>query len=157
MVDVTKLTTEGSAINRRDNNAGGDARDDSRAQSPLMTAAVAAGFPSPADDYAEGALDLNELLIKRPAATFFVRVSGDSMIGAGIHDRDLLVVDRSLEPVDGAVVIAAVDGELTVKRLRRDGERLTLVPANADYRPLELDPEGDNQLWGVVTHAIHEL
>ncbi|HSG99177.1 MAG TPA: translesion error-prone DNA polymerase V autoproteolytic subunit [candidate division Zixibacteria bacterium] len=123
----------------------------------LMSAAVAAGFPSPADDYAEGSLDLNQLLVKRPAATFFVRVSGDSMIEAGIHDRDLLVVDRSLEPADGAVVIAVVNGELTVKRLRRRGARLLLLPANPRYRPLELDPEGDNQLWGVVTHAIHEL
>lgn len=100
---------------------------------------------------------MNQLLVKRPAATFFVRVSGDSMIEAGIHDRDLLVVDRSLEPADGAVVIAVVNGELTVKRLRRRGERLLLLPANPRYRPLELDPEGDNQLWGVVTHAIHEL
>lgn len=136
-------------------------REDENNTPPMMGSAVSAGFPSPADDYAEGQLDLNDLLIKRPAATFFVRVTGDSMIGAGIHERDLLVVDRSLEPENGSIVVAIIDGELTVKRLRRrrtgEGERLTLEAANSRYPTLELAPDSDAQIWGVVTYAIHEL
>src|SRR4051812_19870697 len=84
----------------------------------LYVAAVSAGFPSPAEDYIEKNLNLNELLIKHPAATFFVRVSGTSMINAGIHDNDILIVDRSVEPGDGKIVIAAIQGDLTVKRLK---------------------------------------
>lgn len=100
---------------------------------PMFAAAVAAGFPSPADDYVERALDLNEHLIEHPAATYCVRASGNSMVGTGIHDGDLLIVDRAIEPRDGSIAIAVIDGELTVKRIRRHGERLLLVPANSDY------------------------
>ncbi|MFA6132813.1 MAG: translesion error-prone DNA polymerase V autoproteolytic subunit [Phycisphaerae bacterium] len=99
----------------------------------MFAAAVAAGFPSPADDYVERALDLNEHLIEHPAATYCVRASGNSMVGTGIHDGDLLIVDRAIEPRDGSIAIAVIDGELTVKRIRRHGERLLLVPANSDY------------------------
>jgi DNA polymerase V len=124
---------------------------------PLAVAVVSAGFPSPADDYLEGSLDLNQYLIKHPAATFFVRVAGDSMIDAGIHDGDLLLVDRSLEPAAGRVVIAVINGELLVKRvsLRRDG--LYLLPENNDYCPIRVEREMDFELWGVVTHVIHAL
>src|SRR2546423_264059 len=100
---------------------------------PLFMVSVSAGLPSPAEDYIEGKLDLNRHLIKHPAATFFVRVSGDSMIEAGIHTGDLLVVDRSLEAVDGNVIVAALDGELTVKRLYTRGKALRLLPANSNY------------------------
>ncbi|NIA19050.1 MAG: translesion error-prone DNA polymerase V autoproteolytic subunit [Xanthomonadaceae bacterium] len=124
---------------------------------PLAVASVSAGFPSPADDYLEGTLDLNQHLIKHPAATFFVRVTGDSMIDAGIHDGDLLLVDRSLEAVDGKVVIAVINGELLVKRVRKVGERLFLLPENQAYQPIEVQEEMDFELWGVVTHAIHPL
>lgn len=123
---------------------------------PLYQHAISAGFPSPAEDEME-VLDLNELLIKRPSATFFLRVSGSSMIKAGIHDRDILIVDRSLEPVNGKVVIAAVNGELTVKRLRKEGHRLQLVAENDAYAPIDITEEMDFRIWGVVTAVIHTL
>lgn len=123
---------------------------------PLF-AAVSAGFPSPADDYIDGGLDLNEYLIRHPAATFFVRANGDSMIDAGIHHGDLLVVDRSREPFDRAVVIAALNGELVVKRIGRSGGRVYLVPDNQSYRPIEVTEEMDAVVWGVVTAVIHEV
>lgn len=128
---------------------------DRAAASPLFATSVPAGFPSPADDYIEGPLDLNRHLIKHPAASFFVRVSGDSMTAAGIRDGDLLVVDRSLEPRDGSIVIAALDGELTVKRIRLHGDRLELVPDNPDYATRTVQGESAFQVWGVVVHAIH--
>lgn len=123
---------------------------------PVCLVRVSAGFPSPADDYLEGKLDLNQHLIKHPAATFFVRVTGDSMTGAGIHSGDLLIVDRSLEPADNTVVIAIVDGELTVKRLSRQQGRLLLLPDNDKYQPMEIR-EDSLQVWGVVTHVVHKV
>ena len=124
---------------------------------PLYATKVAAGFPSPADDYVEGTLDLNEYLVKRPAATFFVRVTGDSMIGAGIHPGDILIVDRSLEPVDGKIVIAVLDGELTVKRLRRRDGVVYLVAENEHYPLIAISEEMDFMIWGVVTSVIHPV
>lgn len=124
---------------------------------PLAGEAVPAGFPSPAEDYLEKSLDLNELVAPRPEATFFVRVSGDSMIGAGIHHDDILVVDRSLAPCNGNVVIACVEGEFTVKRLHRTGDTLELAPENVDYDPIMLTPETDFEIWGVVRHVIHKV
>ena len=123
---------------------------------PIYLANVQAGFPSPAEDYLDKTLDLNELLIAHPAATFFVRVSGDSMRGAGIFSGDVLVVDRSLEATDNKIVVALVNGEFTVKRLKvRDG-RIRLVPENPAYPILELKEESDFQVWGVVTYVIHK-
>ena len=124
---------------------------------PLYASSVKAGFPSPAEDYAEQHLDLNTHLIQHPAATFFLRVSGDSMINAGIFNGDLLVVDRSLEPTHGKIVIAAVNGELTVKRLKKAGKKVFLVAENKQYPPIELTDSDQIQLWGVVTHTIHAL
>jgi DNA polymerase V len=124
---------------------------------PLFLVPVPAGFPSPADDYLEGALDLNEYLIKHKAATFFWRVTGDSMIGAGIHSGDLLIVDRSLEPETGNVIIAALDGELTVKRIEIHDGKLFLVPENPDYPLIPVTEEQSFQVWGVVKHVIHSL
>jgi DNA polymerase V len=124
---------------------------------PLFLASVSAGFPSPAEDYIEGRLDLNKHLIKHPAATFFVRVAGDSMTGAGIHPGDILVVDRSIEPRDANVVIAVLDGELTVKRISRREGRLYLVSDNSLYQPLEILAEMEFEVWGVVTSVIHSL
>ena len=123
----------------------------------LFMVPVAAGFPSPAEDYIEAKLDLNQHLIRHPEATFFVRASGDSMIGAGIHSGDLLVVDRAIEPADGSVVIAVVNGELTVKRLCQNGERLLLLPENDEYYPVEINEHTEFQIWGVVTNVIHPL
>lgn len=124
---------------------------------PLFSCSVSAGFPSPAEDYIEGNLDLNELMVANPAATFFVRVSGDSMLGAGIHDNDILVVDRSLEPISGKVVIAVVDGELTVKRLRKDGESVCLKAENPDYPDIQMTEGATCEIWGVAAFAIHSL
>ncbi len=124
---------------------------------PLFLASVSAGFPSPAEDYIEGRLDLNRHLIKHPAATFFVRVAGDSMIDAGIHPGDILVVDRALEPQDSNVVIAVIDGELTVKRISQRHGKLFLMPDNEAYQPLEILAEMEFEVWGVVTSVIHSL
>lgn len=123
----------------------------------LFEARVPAGFPSPAADYEEDKLDLNKYLIKNPAATFFVRVSGDSMEGAGIHHEDLLVVDRSLEPRDKNVVIAVVNGELTVKRIRIRKRKITLEPESENYSAQEITEETEFEVWGVVTNVIHKL
>ena len=126
-------------------------------QLPLAGEQVAAGFPSPAEDYVDVGIDLNDQLIRHPTSTFFLRVSGDSMIGAGIHDGDLLVVDRSLNPRPGRVVVAVLDGGFTLKRLVRHHGRLRLEAANPDYPPLELQTCGDVQIWGVAVHVIHPL
>lgn len=124
---------------------------------PLFTEQVAAGFPSPADDYLEGDLDLNKYLIQHPVATFFVRVTGDSMIGAGIYSGDILIVDRALEPADKKVVIAVVDGELTVKRLVRKSGSLYLMPENDAYKPIKIEDETGLEIWGVVTTVLHQV
>jgi DNA polymerase V len=124
---------------------------------PLFLCGVSAGFPSPADDYIDRLLDLNELLIKNPPATYFVKVAGDSMIGAGINDGDTLIVDRSLEATNGKIVIAAVQGELTVKRLVKTNGACRLVAENADYTPLEITEESQCEIWGVVTSVIHQF
>ncbi len=127
-----------------------------RSAHPLVVSSVSAGFPSPADDYIEGRLDLNQHLIRHPAATFFVRVDGDSMIDAGIHPGDILIVDRALEPKDRNVVIANINGELTVKRIRIKYKKILLMPENENYPPLPIPADMDFQVWGVVTYVIHE-
>ena len=124
---------------------------------PLFVASVSAGFPSPADDYIEGKLDLNTHLIKHPAATFFVRVEGESMIDAGIHPGDILIVDRALEPFDNNVVIALINSELTVKRIRKVDNKLFLIADNSQYEPIQIQEEMDFEIWGVVTNVIHSL
>ena len=124
---------------------------------PLYLTKVAAGFPSPADDFLDRKIDLNEELIRHPAATFFVRVEGDSMRDAGIFSGDMLIVDRSLEVKDNAVVVAVLDGEFTVKRVRRSDGKLYLVPANASYSPTEVTEERDFTVWGVVTNVIRSV
>ncbi len=124
---------------------------------PLMSGCVMAGFPSPAEQYIEQALNLNELLVKHPAATFFVRAAGDSMTGAGIYPGDILVVDRALEAIDGSIVIAAVNGEFTVKFLRRRGNRLQLAAANPAYKPINFAEGEELQLFGVVTATIRQF
>lgn len=123
---------------------------------PLFQARVPAGFPSPAQDYEENCLDLNALCVQHPAATYFVRVSGDSMIGAGIHDGDLLVVDRSLEPKHGDIVIAGFHGELTVKRLELTPV-VRLVAMNKRYPAITLPEDTDLDIHGVVLHTLHSF
>lgn len=130
---------------------------ETRCERPIFMVPVTAGFPSPAEDYIEGKLDLNEHLVKHPAATFFVRATGDSMIDAGIHPGDILIVDRSLEVADKKVVIAVVEGELTVKRIRIIDEKVVLMPENENYKPIQINNETDFEIWGVVTNVIHPL
>ncbi len=126
-------------------------------QPVLFQSAIEAGFPSPADDVVEQELDLNAFLIKRPAATFFLRVRGDSMIKAGIHEGDILIVDRSLEPGDRKIVIASVNGELTVKRLSLKKQEVFLVAENDAFPAMRITPEQEMKIWGVVTTVIHPV
>jgi DNA polymerase V len=121
---------------------------------PLASFRVSAGFPSPADDYLEGRLDLNEYFIRRPAATFYVRVSGDSMRGAGIFDGDLLIVDRSAECSDGCVVVARLGDEFTLKRMLKKGDRVFLRPENENYQPIEVTEDSDCEIWGRVVGSV---
>lgn len=124
---------------------------------PLYLSAVQAGWPSPADDYIDQQLNLHELAVRNPAATFFLRAAGDSMLGAGIHDGDLLIVDRSVDATHNRIVIAALDGELLVKRLVRRGHRTWLAPANPDYPEIEITMREYVHIWGVVTYVLHKL
>ena len=124
---------------------------------PLYSSHVSAGFPSPADDDIEESLDLNQHLIKHPAATFFLLVSGDSMEGAGIYDGDLLVVDKSLEASNQKIVIVALEGQLTVKRLVKKNDQVWLYPENTNYQPMLLTDQQDITVWGVVTNVIHKV
>ncbi|MDD5089368.1 MAG: translesion error-prone DNA polymerase V autoproteolytic subunit [Candidatus Wallbacteria bacterium] len=123
---------------------------------PLFSDGIAAGFPSPADDYIERKLDLNEYLIRHPAATFFVRVEGESMINAGIHPGDILIVDRALEPGDNKIVVALLEGEFTVKRLRKTCSGLFLLAENPAYAPIEIQQGANFEIWGVVAFVIHQ-
>lgn len=123
---------------------------------PLFLSNIQAGFPSPADDFLEKQLDLNELVIKNGAATFFVRVEGESMKDAGIRPGDLLVVDRSIRPTNGMIIVAIIDGEFTVKRIKIGTEGISLLPENSAYPSIEIGLESDFQVWGVVTYVIHK-
>jgi DNA polymerase V len=128
----------------------------SRLELPLFVSKVSAGFPSPAQDYVEQTLDLNELCIKRPAATFFVRVDGDSMIDAGIFSNDILIVDRSVKPAHGDVVVAQVNGEFTVKELCLR-PTLMLVPRNKSFEPISFADDSELQIFGVVTNVLRQM
>lgn len=124
---------------------------------PLYLAPVQAGWPSPADDYIDQQINLHELMVRNPPATFFLRAAGDSMLGCGINDGDLLVVDRSLDAGHNRVVIAALDGELLVKRLLRRGNRVYLTPANPEYPEIEITAREYVHIWGVVTYVVHKI
>ena len=133
------------------------AQPEGREGAPLYLSPVAAGFPSPAEDYVEQRLDLHRHLVRNEAATFFLHASGQSMTGAGIQDGDLLVVDRSVEAAHGRVVIAALDGELLVKRLVRREGRVLLVAEHPGYPDFDITEREHVHIWGVVTYAIHKL
>lgn len=126
-------------------------------QLPVAGSRISAGFPSPADDFIENSLDLNLELIKNPAATFFVRVSGSSMKDAGIFDGDILIVDRSLRAANRKIVIAILNGELLVKRLCIHENQYMLMPENKHYSPIYLTDDSDLNIWGVVTNVIHRV
>jgi DNA polymerase V len=121
---------------------------------PLASFRVSAGFPSPADDYMEGRLDLNEYFIRHPAATFYVRVSGDSMRDAGIFDGDLLIVDRAVTCADGSIVVARIGDEFTLKRILKKGSRVYLRPENEDFQPIEVTEDTDCEIWGRVVGSV---
>ena len=129
----------------------------SSTEAPLVSSLVQAGFPSPAEDSIEGNLNLNEYLIHHPSATFFVRVAGDSMVNIGIFEGDILIVDRSLEPRHNHIVIAVVDGELTLKRLYKKSGTLRLLAENAAFPPLTFTDDTSLSIWGVVTATIHQF
>ena len=124
---------------------------------PLAESGVHAGFPSPADDFLEGSLDLNRLVIRHPEATFFARVEGDSMKDEGIVEGDILVVDKSIEPYDGCLAVAFVDGEFTLKRVRKEPDKILLVPANPKYKVIEISPENEFAVWGVVNWVLKNV
>ena len=122
---------------------------------PLLNDSVSAGFPSPADDYTEENIDLNEHLISNPFSTFFLRVKGESMINAGIKDKDLIIVDKSLIAKPGDIVIAMIDGEFTIKRLSIKNDELYLKAENHNYPDFSFKNHIDVQIWGVVIYSIH--
>lgn len=124
---------------------------------PLAESGVHAGFPSPADDFLEGSLDLNSLVIKHPEATFFARVEGDSMKNDGIEEGDLLVVDKSVQPFDGCLAVAYIDGEFTLKRVRMEPDRILLVPANPKYKSIKITPDNEFAVWGVVSYVLKKV
>lgn len=124
---------------------------------PISRNSVSAGFPSPADDFKENRISLDKTLVKNKEATFYARVSGKSMINAGLDDGDLLVVDRSLEAENGKIVVCFIDGEFTVKRLQAKKNKLFLMPENANYKPIEITEANDLQIWGVVTYVIKAM
>ena len=117
--------------------------------------ANATGFVAAADDYAERGIDLNEQLIKNKPATFFMRVTGNRMIGAGIHEGDVVIVDRSVKPLNGKVVIAIIDGELLIRRLEKTLNKMRLIPEAPGIAPIEAGEYSDTKIWGVVTYVIH--
>jgi DNA polymerase V len=121
---------------------------------PLFPTGISAGFPSPADDYIEDRIDLNIELIRNPSSTFFGRVNGDSMINAGIGDGDLIVIDKSIEPRDGSIVVCVIDGEFTVKRFQKINGEILLVPENEKYKAIKITNENDFRVWGTVTYTI---
>lgn len=121
---------------------------------PLVDHGISAGFPSPAQDYIDLSLDLNKELIANPSSTFFGRVRGESMKDAGIHDGDILVIDKSLEPLDGDTAVCFIDGEFTLKYIRIEKDAVFLVPANPDFQPIKVTEENNFCIWGVVTYSI---
>ena len=128
---------------------------DKKTNTPMFLDSVSAGFPSPATDYMENKLDLNEYLIKHPAATFYIYAKGHSMNDAGIYDGDVMIVDRSLDVKSKDVVIAVINGEFTVKRIFIKNNKTYLIPENKKFSPVLIQGDMDFQIWGVVTHTIH--
>lgn len=118
---------------------------------------IRAGFPSPAEDYAEPTLDLNRYVIKNPASTFYARVTGNSMEGADIHDGDIVVIDKSLEPTNDSLAVCYIDGEFTLKRIWVERNRVWLMPANPDFPMIEVTEENHFLVWGIVTYVIKRV
>ena len=132
------------------------AKSEKKKIAPFFLDSVSAGFPSPATDYMETKLDLNEYLVKRPTATYIVKASGPSMVDAGISSGDLLIVDRSINPRNDNIVIASIFGDLTVKKLKKKDQSLFLISANSEYPSIQVKEEMECFIWGVVTYVIHK-
>ena len=130
---------------------------ESEIQIPYITEGVSAGFPSPAADFMETNIDLNKELSENPLATFYIKVKGNSMIDAGINDKDVLVVDRSLEPQNNKIAICCIDGEFTVKRIQVEKDCLYLMPENPSYEPIKVNEENQLIIWGMVTYVIKKV
>ncbi|NUM32045.1 MAG: translesion error-prone DNA polymerase V autoproteolytic subunit [Bacteroidetes bacterium] len=124
---------------------------------PFAIGGIAAGFPSPAEDYLELSLDLNRELVKDQSATFYGRVKGNSMIEAGFADGDVIIIDRSAEPVNGKIAVCYINGEFTVKRLKKIKDDLYLMPANSEFKPIKITEETDFVVWGIVTYIIKKV
>ena len=129
----------------------------SKAKFDLFSFRIPAGFPSPAEDFKENTLDLNDYLIKNKSATFLVKVTGTSMEGAGIFEGDLLVIDRAAEIVDGKIILGVLNGEFTVKKLKLENQKVILYAENENFKPIEISDETDFKIWGVVTFCLHRL
>lgn len=127
-----------------------------KSQTPLVEG-IRAGFPSPAEDFTGPALDLNQYVIKNAASTFYARITGDSMVGAGIQDGDIVVIDKSLEPTDGCIAVCFLDGEFTLKSIKVEKDRVWLIPANPDYKPIEVTEDNHFVVWGIVTYVIKKM
>lgn len=121
---------------------------------PMLPTDISAGFPSPALDFVEISIDLNKQLIEHPAATYYGRVQGESMRDAGINDGDLLIIDKSIEPVDGKIAVCFLNGEFTLKRIKIDKKGLWLIPENDRYKPIKVEEHNDFKIWGIVTYII---
>ena len=130
---------------------------ESTLESILISSGISAGFPSPAGDFKQDRISLDKELIKNKEATFFARVSGQSMVGAGLDNNDLLVIDRSLEPTNNKIAVCLIDGEFTVKRLKVENDRIWLKPENLDYKPIEITEENQFIIWGIVTNVIKKV
>jgi DNA polymerase V len=124
---------------------------------PFFSGGIKAGFPSPAADFEENKISLDKTLVKNSEATFYAKAVGNSMTGAGIDDGDILVIDRSLEPVQHKIAVCLIDGEFTVKRIKKDGEALFLMPENSNYKPIEINLHTDFTVWGIVTYVIKKV
>ncbi len=156
VADVARRLARGT-LRAGDINEFLDVRPGSRIAVPFATGPAECGFPSPADDYLDNPLDFNELLVSNPAATFAVRLAGESMIGAGLFPGDIAVVDRSVTPTNNCIVLALLDGEFTVKRYRRSNGIVVLLPENAKFAPITITAERSFEIWGVVTRSIRML
>jgi DNA polymerase V len=124
---------------------------------PFFSGGIKAGFPSPAADFEENKISLDKTLVKNKEATFYAKAVGNSMTGAGIDDGDILVIDRSLEPVHDKIAVCLIDGEFTVKRIKKEGEALFLMPENSNYKPIEIKLDTEFTVWGIVTYVIKKV
>jgi DNA polymerase V len=130
---------------------------DTELELPFVKGGISAGFPSPAEDFTDSGIDLNKELIDNKFSTFFGRVKGNSMQDLGIHDGDIMIIDKSITPQDGKIAVCYIDGEFTVKKIKIDKENCYLMPANPDYKPIQVTAENDFLIWGIVTYVIKKF